>query len=195
MKRILSILIALLLFATTQAQIGRYPFAKAIAAGGDYQNLLLYSEELDRSANWATSNVTIAANQANDGSGAATLERATFSWSTNDWRQTVAVTANTQYVFSFEAKRGTATGASYAIYNASGYAWIVASTSYYDAINSSTPTRISVSFTTPAGCTSVWCCALRDAPITSGTIFIGRAQLRLASHAEGYVKTTDTAVP
>lgn len=34
MKRILSIFIALLLFATSQAQIGRYPFARAIPTGG-----------------------------------------------------------------------------------------------------------------------------------------------------------------
>jgi hypothetical protein len=164
---------------------------------GDYQNLLLWSEELDRIAGspWDTSNVTIAANLANDLNGEATLDRATFSWNTNDWRQTVTVSASTDYVFSFEAKRGTATAAAYAIYNLSGFSWIVATTSYYDDINADTPVRISVPFTTPVGCTSVWCCVLRDANATSGNMYAGRAQLRLASYPEGYIKTEDTAIP
>ena len=53
MKRILSIFIALLLFATSQAQIGRYPFARAqVVAGDSYGEELCPDPGFDNTAVW-----------------------------------------------------------------------------------------------------------------------------------------------
>ena len=52
MKRTLSILIALLLFATTQAQIGRYPFARAISSGPSYGPELNPDVPCENTAYW-----------------------------------------------------------------------------------------------------------------------------------------------
>ena len=52
MKRILLIFIALLLFATSKAQIGRYPFARAIASGTSYGPELNPDVPCENTAYW-----------------------------------------------------------------------------------------------------------------------------------------------
>ena len=60
MKRILSILIALLLFATTQAQIGRYPFARATASGEMYGSEMLTNGDFHDASTWVPSDASFA---------------------------------------------------------------------------------------------------------------------------------------
>lgn len=103
---------------------------------------------------------------------------------------TVTVVAGTTYTASWWAKRGTLSEVKYSIYNVSGGADITAETSYY-AETSSAWTRISKSFTAPAGCTSVRVYTLR-APGTTGTMLIAQFQLNLGSTALEYQKTTDS---
>jgi hypothetical protein len=97
-------------------------------------------------------------------------------------KQTVTVTASTTYTFSFYAKRGTATNASYSVFNESGGTNIVPSTSYYSQINSTTWTRVQVTFTTPVGCTSVSVYPMRDSG-QLGTTFVWGCQLQLGNTA------------
>jgi hypothetical protein len=78
--------------------------------------------------------------------------------------QQVAVTANTQYIFSFYAKNNGGTAANYSAYDVTHSANIVPSTSYFSQINSTSWTQVSVTFTTPAGCTSIYVYPLRDSP-------------------------------
>jgi LmbE family N-acetylglucosaminyl deacetylase len=76
--------------------------------------------------------------------------------------QQVAVTPNTSYTFSFYAKNNGGTAASYSVFDATHGADIVPSTPYISSINDSTWTQVSVTFTTPAGCTSLFVYPLRD---------------------------------
>ena len=154
------------------------------------QNLVLWSEVMDEDGldnPWVTTNITSLANQANDLNGDLTLERMTFTWNDNWLYQTVIVIANTTYRFSFEAQRGTALEAHYAIYDNDHFDFIVATTSYYAAINGVTPTRIEIEFTTPVGCTSVRVCPSRATPVNVGNMFIGRCQLE--ENGSCYIKT------
>jgi hypothetical protein len=116
----------------------------------------------------------------------------TSSASSTVWRP-VTVTPNTQYTLSFYAKRGTLTNAKYSIYNVNADADIVASTSYYAQINSTDFTRVSVTFTTPAGCTSINVYTLRDSGVT-GTIDVRDAQLETGSVSTSYIPTTTAPV-
>ena len=60
----------------------------------------------------------------------------TTSATTNSMGQTLSVTANTQYTFSFYAKAGTATEVTYGVYNNTGASNIVAPTNYYSTLTS-----------------------------------------------------------
>jgi len=106
--------------------------------------------------------------------------------------ETVTVKANTSYVFSFYAKLGTVTEATYGIYNNNSSTNIVGPTSYYSQLNSSSLTRISVSFTTPTGCTSITVNPLYTNS-SLGTITISSLQLELGTTATGYQNTYDTS--
>lgn len=76
--------------------------------------------------------------------------------------QQVTVTANTQYIFSFYAKNNGGTAGSYSAYDVTHSANIVPSTSYFSQINGTSWTQVSVTFVTPAGCTSIYVYPLRD---------------------------------
>ena len=69
--------------------------------------------------------------------------------------ETATVSANTQYVFSFYAKKGTAGNVTCGIYDNTNGANIVNPVSYVSLLSDTTLVRISLAFTTPANCTSV----------------------------------------
>jgi hypothetical protein len=77
-------------------------------------------------------------------------------------RQTLGVNAGQTYTFSFFAQNNGGTAASYSIYDDTHGANIVAATSYFSQINGSTYTRVSVTFTVPAGTTTASVYPLRD---------------------------------
>jgi len=67
----------------------------------------------------------------------------------------MSVSASTTYTFSFYAKRGTMTDMNYSILDMQIFSYIVGVTSFYSQTNSSTWSRISVTFTTNSGTSSV----------------------------------------
>ena len=148
-------------------------------------NLLQQSNYL-ANAPWAASGVIATNNSAvaPDGSFTASLINTTLALST--MRQLVTVTASTTYTFSFYVKRGTATDLKYSVYNASASAELIGATSYYAQTSASEWVRISVTFTTPAGCTSVAVYVNRDAN-QLGTAFIWGCQCELGTRATNFI--------
>jgi hypothetical protein len=152
---------------------------------GAITNLCQQSSQLATSP-WSASGITATNNSAiaPDGSYTASLVNVTVSLST--LRQAITVTASTQYTFSFYAKRGTAIDTKYSVYNVTASSEIIVATSYYNQINSNNWTRVSVTFTTPVGCTSVGVYPMRDSQAL-GTTFIWGCQLQLGNIASTYV--------
>lgn len=108
-------------------------------------------------------------------------------------RFTTAVIASTVYTFSFYVKRGTSTQLKYSIYNFISGSDIIAPTSYYSQTNSSTWTRITVTFTTPVGCTSIGAYIQRDSNVI-GTCYIYGAQLEQGAYPTSYIPTVASTV-
>lgn len=117
--------------------------------------------------------------------------------------QAITVTANTAYTWSFWARNNGGSQARYRVFNISGSANIVdytlSGSNYVSSIGgagntSSTWVRVSVSFTTPALCTSVF---VYPSSSDSGTVdlLVWGAQLELGSGgASSYISTVASTV-
>jgi hypothetical protein len=166
-------------------------FASASSSSASVQNLILYSEQIDNAV-WDNSNTTITANAGNDLSGNTTMDRITLSsaWGGSS-QEITGLTASTNYILSFDVTRGTTgTSAEYIVYDIMGTWTTIANDSYY-SITSTSPTRISVSFTTPVGCTSI--AVVPYSSSASGDNFlIGRVQVAIPG--KGYIITTSSKV-
>jgi hypothetical protein len=77
-------------------------------------------------------------------------------------RQGVSATPGTTYTFSFFARNNGGTASSYSVFDQDHFADIVAPASYFSQLNGSTFTRVSVTFTVPAGCTNIFVYVVRD---------------------------------
>lgn len=156
-----------------QATTGIYPAVT---------NLLLQSNHPNTSP-WSKSGLSVVEGNATDANGNPTASTVTLANSTDTLGQSLTgLTAAKVYVVSWWAKRGTATDAKYLIHDDSNNANIVAATSYYSSINSSTWTRVVIAFTTPAGCTAVTVYPLNNSGVT-GTVLLWWAQLELSQAA------------
>jgi hypothetical protein len=154
-------------------------------------NLALYSEQFQQ-ADWSTSDVTVTANTTTSPDGtqnADTIDAIAVGQRIN---QTISVSASTSYTFSFYAKKGTMTTPRYTVYDLSNNAFILSQVDYSSLINSSTWSRVTATFTTPVGCTSIGI-YLINGVTTLGTIFLWGCQLEQSSYATSYIPTTSAS--
>ena len=158
------------------------------------QNLLLQSQAFNNGY-WGSVATTVSDNTtvAPDGTTTASTITLGISGANALFNATgISVTALSTYTFSFYALRGTATDMSYAIYNLTGASFITA-VSYYSQTNSSTWSRIVVTFTVPAGCTSARVYTSSNSTST-GTFYLWGAQLEQRASATAYTPTTTVAI-
>ena len=155
------------------------------------ENLLTYSEQFD-DASWTKIATSVSANTTIAPDGTLTADTVTISAGGHVLRKEISVTQNTQYTFSFYVKRGTAANLGYSVYNLTASAEFITATSYYSQTSATDWVRISVTFTTPSGCTSIGVYPFRDGGAT-GTAFVWGAQLEIGSTANSYYATTSTA--
>ena len=122
-------------------------------------------------------------------SGATDAKEVTVSGA-NYLRHNVTLVAETAYVWSFWAKKGTATTLKTSVYNISGAAEIsgVGLYDYTSQVSTDEWTRIEIPFTTPAGCTSVGVYSTRGS--SNGTFFIWGAQVEEGTAATSLIPTT-----
>ena len=153
------------------------------------QNLLTYSEQIG-GGNWITSGSGAATqNYAAAPNGTLTATRITNSGAFSEYIQ-VTVAPSTAYVFSFYAKNNGGTIANYRVYNNTGGADIIAQTSYFSSINSADYVRVSIAFTTPAGCTQINVYPHSSATLGGADVLVWGAQLNVGSTALTYTATT-----
>lgn len=154
-------------------------------------NLALQSQTFDNAA-WDKSDVTVTANTTVSPDGTQSADTIEATAADQRINQFVSVTASTVYTFSFYAKKGTMVTPRYSLYDLSNGAFVLTQVDYSSLINSSTWTRITVTFTTPAGCTSLGIYPINGASL--GTIFLWGCQLEAGAYGTSYIPTTSAAV-
>jgi len=155
-------------------------------------NLLTYSEAFDNAV-WNTVG-SIAANTTISPNGYQTADTLTA----NTVYQTVTCTASTTYTFSFYAKLGTMLANKYlfAIRNDTAGTFIAQDISPSITLTSTDWQRVTYTFTTPIGCTTVRPYVYRDSAVgANGTVYIWGAQLVQGSDAGDYRRTDAAALP
>jgi hypothetical protein len=153
------------------------------------RNLLKYSQQFDNAA-WTKTDCAIAANDTAAPDGTTTADKVTLTvGAAQSCVQSATVIAATTYTYSIWVKLGTATALKYSIYDVSNSGDIVAATSYSATTSWA---RYAITFTTPAGCTSVSIRPVKDSAQDNGTTaWIWGAQLEAGSVARTYYPTTD----
>jgi hypothetical protein len=153
-------------------------------------NLALQSQTLDN-ASWDKSDATVTANTTIAPDGTLTADTITAVVIDQRVNQSVAVSASTEHTFSFFAKKGTTITPRYSVYDLSNNAFILTQVDYSSLVNTSTWSRITATFTTPATCTLVSIYPINAASL--GTTFIWGCQLETGV-ATDYIATTTAAV-
>jgi len=161
------------------------------------KNLILYSEELDRTTAWNAYHVAITPNQGLDLDGNNTLESIVPTDNSNQILRLVSsitVVAGLEYTLSFDAKKSSDLAyAKWSVYDVDHDTFPVEKVSFFSQL-SETVSRVSLKFTVPTGCTSIniYLVADNQNQDLTGTLYIGRVQLD--DTGSKYIKTTDTPV-
>lgn len=159
---------------------------------------LLQQSVVNASAVWffqPAGSVTAAAATAPDGSGNAALFTAAAGQISYIYQAATVIPLAT-YTFSVWVKLGTLAAADYkiAVYNETGGSFIAQEVVPAAAPNATGWTRVTYTFTTPAGCVSARVYGLRNGnSAVAGTLYFYGAQLELNPSASAYVATTTAA--
>ena len=138
---------------------------------------------------WNFSNLTVTGSNTTSPEGKINASKLTTSNVNHSLYFDQTVTASTGYTFSFFIKRGTMTELKYRVNDLSNSANIISPTSYYSQTSSQYWQRISFSFTTPSGCTSIRVIPVSNSGVV-GTVFIYGCQLEEESYATSYIPTS-----
>lgn len=159
-------------------------------------NLVLRNTTLNLSP-WIAFNSTVSVDDVVAPTGATTGDTLTPSTTgASGIYQVITVSASTQYTFSFYARLGTLSASDYkfAIYNATASSWIAQDLVPSVAPNSNGWTRVSYTFTTPSGCTSIHIYPFRNSVGVTGTLSTWGAQLETGNIATSPILTWSSAV-
>ncbi len=150
-------------------------------------NLITYSEDFSDSS-WINT-YTITPNSIISPDGTLNAYKITLGTGNGNLRTLNSVSSNTDYVFSFYAKRGTASEMKYRVFDFTNpYADIIPKTSYYSQTNTDSWVRIEVPFTTGASTTSIGCYIDSDSQ-GNGDFYAWGAQLEEGSYPTSYIPT------
>lgn len=177
-------------FSTNTARIGD----RGLLVTRQATNLVTYSDQLTATG-WVypTAVGAPSADSVVAPDGTTTADLFYSNGRTNANYITCTVIASTAYAFSFYVKLGTmsASDFKFAVYNATGAAFIASDIVPSTTPNSSGWTRVKYTFTSPSGCTSVRVYPFRNsATITTGSYALWGVQLEANDHVTELVYTT-----
>lgn len=158
-------------------------------------NLILYSDELDNSV-WVTYGaLTVTPNNILSPANTLSAELIFAPASNNGLYQTVSVLPQTVYTMSMYARLGTMAAEDYefAIFDLSNGAYIARNVTPTILPNKKTWTRISYTFTTPAGCNTIRLFPYANQFPAGGTAYIWGVQLEQGDFASSYIQTRNTS--
>ena len=149
-------------------------------------NLVTYSEDFSQSS-WINT-YTLTPNSIISPDGSLNAYTITLPSVNGNLRTNVSVSSSTDYIFSFYAKRGTASEMKYRVFDFTNFSDIVSKTSYYSQTDINNWVRIEVPFTTNATTSEVGVYIDSDSQ-GNGDFYIWGAQVEELSYTTSYIPT------
>ena len=149
-------------------------------------NLITYSEDFSQSS-WINT-YTLTPNSIISPDGSLNAYTITLPSVNGNLRTNVSVSSSTDYIFSFYAKRGTASEMKYRVFDFTNLSDIVSKTSYYSQTDINNWVRIEVPFTTNATTSEVGVYIDSDSQ-GNGDFYAWGAQVEELPYATSYIPT------